>query len=205
MTGSEVVGRLVELSRLHADGILDDEEFARSKRSVLATSGPPSLVTSPQSAPDSEHALEERMRACPYCSTPMGRARLAQCPSCGWQQGWVPVSEVRAADGSSMTQFAAEQPIRGGRMGLVVFTVGAFAFFLAGMGAHLLLGLAGLATLALAIYACSVTRFGTYRYGLAPGPKIVATAVITIGRVLVWCSVVGIVFSVLFQPRFPGE
>ena len=203
MTGSEVVARLTELSRLHTDGALDDDEFSRLKQGVLGAPG--TSIPGGTTAPPPVLLPEERTRACRYCSTSMGRSRYAQCPGCGWQQGWVPVSELLGPAGSSVTQFAAEQPIRGGRMGLVVFTTGAFIFFLAGMGAHVLLGLAGLATLALAIYACVVTRFGTYRYGLAPGPMIVAMTVITIGRVLVWCSVIGILFSIFFQPRFPGE
>ena len=203
MTGSEVVARLTVLSRLHTDGALDDNEFSRLKQGVLAA--PDTSTRGDPAASPPVPFREERTRACRYCSTPMGRGRYAQCPACGWQQGLVPMSELRGADGTSVTQFAAEQPIRGGRMGLAVFSTGAFIFFVAGMGAHVLLGLAGLATLALAIYACVATRFGTYRYGLSPGAVIVSMTVIYLGRVLVWCSVIGILFGLFYRPRFPGE
>lgn len=41
MEHTDVVASLKDLSRLHAQGVLSDEEFARAKRQVIASSGPP--------------------------------------------------------------------------------------------------------------------------------------------------------------------
>ncbi len=143
--------------------------------------------------------------------TPAGvqRGRLAReqvrergLPCCGWQRGLVPISTARASEGSTIVQFAAEPRIRGGRLGLVVFTLGGFIFFLAGMGAHVALGLAGLATLGLGIYAWVVTRFASYRYGLSAGAKAIALTVIFVGRFVVWCSIIGILVNVVADSAF---
>jgi hypothetical protein len=219
MTQTDVARRLTELTRLRSSGAIDDSEFTLLKRSLLELDRPPQPAGSPDPVGVTRDAAvasrrttvgtenrqdfrTPRSRSCPYCSTTMDDTALAECPSCGWERGLIPISTGRTTDGNTTVQFAVEPRIRGGRLGLVVFTLGGFIFFLAGMGANVLLGLAGLATLALGIYACVVTRFASYRYGLSPGVKAIALTVIFIGRFLVWCSIIGILVNVVVDSAF---
>lgn len=146
-------------------------------------------------------SLDGATRNCAYCGEEMGRGRKAECTGCGWREGLVPVAESRDSHGRTITRFDQEQPMRGARLGLVLLTTASFFLFVFGMGENVLLGLGGLALLALAIWAWAVTRFGTYFFGLPPGKRALAKTVVYLGRYLSFCLFIGIIVNIFFRPR----
>jgi hypothetical protein len=149
-----------------------------------------------------------RTRACAYCGNEMARGYGASCPRCGWRMGLIPVGESQDSTGNVATQFIAEQPFKYGRFTLLLLVFGGLLFFLVGLGSigqngaqGLAVATIGLAPLALGIQLWKETRFAHVTYGLTPGMKALACTVFTLGRVVAYCTVVG-VFIGLFADKW---
>jgi nicotinamide riboside transporter PnuC len=106
--------------------------------------------------------------------------------------GLIPIGESRDSAGNASVQFASEQPVRYGRIALIMVTLASVIMFFAGMNGSVAFALLGLAALVLSIVVWKETRFARIMYGLTPGMKIVARTVLVIGTVLAFCTIIGI-------------
>lgn len=153
------------------------------------------MTTASESAP--VELPPARTRACPFCGSEMERGFGPECPSCGWEMGLIPIGETKDSHGSVVVQFAAEPPVRYGRIALLIVTFGGFIALLSGLGSSLLVALVGFLVLVAGVVVWRETRFARVMYGLTPGMKIFARLVLVIGTFVAFCTIVGFLVSMV--------
>jgi hypothetical protein len=134
-------------------------------------------------------------RACPNDTTEMTAGWGHECPTCGWRMGLIVIGEGRDTDGTLWWQFAAEQPSRFGRAGMLTALLAALVLVALGAGVSTGAGLVAAAVLIVVGVVAVETRLGRVTWGQTRGMQVLARVIIAVGVVLAFCTVIGFVIG----------
>jgi formate hydrogenlyase subunit 3/multisubunit Na+/H+ antiporter MnhD subunit len=151
-------------------------------------------------------------RPCRYCGSAVPD-RFAQCSSCDWRPGLVPVAEHHLPDGSIATTFVAEHRHKIMATAMLMATLFGICMFIGGVlnvanpglstdadpGSFVVMAAFGVIFAMNGIAALTYTRFGKVWWGLTPGERAAAIPGLVLGTLasIVLCLVFVFSWAVL--------